>query len=66
MLKTIAVASSYRMTKDQNPSFERRYFISSAEFDVDQLANACRSHCLIENQLHWVLDGVPHAHRIAA
>ncbi|RVU31975.1 ISAs1 family transposase [Rheinheimera riviphila] len=56
MLKTIAVASSYRMTKDQYPSYERRYFISSAELDVDQFANACRSHWLIENQLHWVLD----------
>lgn len=43
MLKTIALASSYRMTKDQDPSYERRYFIKSAELDVDQFANAGRS-----------------------
>jgi predicted transposase YbfD/YdcC len=55
-LKTIAMTSSYRMTKEQAPCFERRYFISSAELDVDQFAHACRSHWLIENQLHWVLD----------
>lgn len=35
---------------------QTRYFISSLESNVEQLANSIRSHWGIENSLHWILD----------
>lgn len=37
---------------------ETRYYVSSLESDAAELARAVRSHWLIENSLHWVLDVV--------
>lgn len=41
---------------DGKTTVETRYFISSLESNVEQLANSIRSHWGIENSLHWVLD----------
>ena len=41
---------------DDKTTVETRYFISSLESNVEQLANSVRSHWAIENSLHWVLD----------
>ncbi len=41
---------------DGKTTVETRYFISSLEDNVEQLANSIRSHWGIENSLHWVLD----------
>lgn len=35
---------------------ETRYYISSLTSDAKQLSQAVRSHWLVENALHWVLD----------
>jgi predicted transposase YbfD/YdcC len=43
-------------TKGKKSALEPRYFISSAELDVDRFAQACPSHWSIENKLYWVLD----------
>lgn len=39
-------------------STERRFFISSLPADAKKIANAVRSHWMIENSLHWTLDVV--------
>jgi len=38
------------------PGTEQRYYIASRDFAPADVAEAVRSHCGIENQLHWVLD----------
>jgi predicted transposase YbfD/YdcC len=35
---------------------ETRYYISSLTSDAARLSQAVRSHWLVENALHWVLD----------
>jgi len=35
---------------------ETRYYISSLTSDAQRLNHAVRSHWLVENSLHWVLD----------
>lgn len=42
-----------------------RYYISSKKLTAEELHNATKSHWLVES-MHWQLDGVPQAHRIAA
>ncbi len=37
-------------------SVERRYYLSSLENSITQLAGAVRNHWRVENSLHWVLD----------
>ena len=37
---------------------EARYCITSAKFDAQATSEAMRDHWAIENQLHWLLDGV--------
>lgn len=39
-------------------STESRFFISSLSADAKRIADAVRSHWLIENSLHWTLDVV--------
>lgn len=36
--------------------YETRYYISSLTSNAKQLSQAVRSHWLVENSLHWVLD----------
>lgn len=55
-LKSIGVALSYRQQKNSKPSLEYRYYISSAALTKARFASAVRSHWLVENSLHWVLD----------
>jgi predicted transposase YbfD/YdcC len=55
-LTTLGVAIGYRYDSQGKESLEYRYYISSAELNKAQFANAVRSHWCIENQLHWVLD----------
>lgn len=55
-LKRIGVALGYRMDKSGKESLEYRYYISSAALNKEQFKQAIRSHWLIENSLHWVLD----------
>jgi len=49
-----AVESERRIGKKTTK--ETRYFISSLQGNVKQLAEAARKHWGIENSLHWVLD----------
>ena len=39
-------------------STERRFFISNLQPNAKQLAQAVRSHWMVENTLHWTLDVV--------
>lgn len=43
-----------------------RFYITSKELTAEQALSATRMHWEVENNLHWMLDGVPQAHRIAA
>ena len=67
-MKTLGIAVSARM---EGNSFNAddisiRYYISSAELTAEKLAKTTREHWFIENKLHWKMDGVPQAHRLAA
>ena len=42
--------------QDHQVSVEHRYYILSFKHDVNRFAQAVRSHCGVENKLHWVLD----------
>ena len=55
-LKTLGVAMGYRLAANGKESLEHRYYISSAELNKEQFADAVRGHWGIENSLHWVLD----------
>jgi len=54
--RAVGMVESIRDTGKGAPSVERRYFITSAAFTVDQFAAAVRDHWQIENGLHWSLD----------
>lgn len=56
-LKTVAMIEE-RREMNNKVSIERRFFISSLTADAKQIADAVRSHWLIENALHWTLDVV--------
>ena len=43
------------ITKNGKTTIQDRYFISSLEVDVKEIARAIRSHWMIENY-HWHLD----------
>ncbi|MDE1481092.1 ISAs1 family transposase [Xenorhabdus bovienii] len=43
------------MDKSGKESLKYHYYISSAALNKEQFKQAVRSHCLIENSLHWVL-----------
>ena len=55
-IRSIAMVESERSVGGQEPSRQRRYYISSLEADAGQLNRAIRGHWSIENALHWVLD----------
>jgi predicted transposase YbfD/YdcC len=52
---TIIRVASRAELKDRG-RFETRYYVSSAAHSAARAAEAGRSHCAIENSLHWVLD----------
>ena len=54
-LKTIAAIKSVVIDGEKTLT-ETRYFISSLKPCAQEIAHAIRSHWLIENSLHWVLD----------
>lgn len=54
-LKSVGIVESQREINGET-STERRYFISSISPDAKVFANAVRSHWLVENSLHWMLD----------
>lgn len=54
-LKTLAMVEAHREIHGEI-AMERRYYISSLELDVKQIARAIRGHWSIENQLHYSLD----------
>ena len=43
--------------KSGKESTEKSYYITSLPCNkAERIAGAIRSHCKVENQLHWVLD----------
>lgn len=54
-LKSIGIVESTVETTNKITR-ERRYFITSIAPDATVFSHAVRSHWLIENRLHWVLD----------
>jgi predicted transposase YbfD/YdcC len=56
-LESLVVVESTRQVIGQEPTRERRYYISSLKNgDAKQMAQAIRGHWGIENGLHYVLD----------
>jgi len=54
-LNAIVMVEAKRTVKDET-TIERRYYLTSREADPEYLNMAIRSHWVIENNLHWVLD----------
>lgn len=57
--KTVGCVLSYRKVNGKADQLESRYYISSRVLSAEELAKSVRAHWAVENQLHWVLDGVP-------
>lgn len=55
-LKSIVMVEAVREISGDQPSCEKRYFISSLSADAAENLRAVRGHWEIENSLHWVLD----------
>ena len=58
-LRSVAMVESERHTTvdgDEKVSVERRYYVSSLAADAARTLSAVRSHWLVENAVHWVLD----------
>lgn len=56
-LSSIIVVESERHARG-TPTLERRYFISSLQAQAGSLLAIIRSHWMIENGVHWILDVV--------
>ena len=56
-LKSVVMIESRRESADRCER-ELRFYISSLPADATRLGDAVRSHCGIENGLHWVMDMV--------
>ncbi len=56
-LRSIVAVESERHAKGA-PTLEWRYFISSLQAEAEHLLEVIRSHWMIENGVHWVLDVV--------
>lgn len=56
-IRTLVEIVSERKVKNKISSGSR-YYVSSLEGDVEEMARTVRSHWAIENNLHWVLDVV--------
>lgn len=54
--RKVGMVESVRDIGKDEPSVERRYFITSAASAVSEFAGAVRDHWQIENRLHWSLD----------
>lgn len=54
-LKTVVVVESH-VSVGKHITTEQRYFISSLSATAKQIAEAIRSHWVVENSLHWILD----------
>ena len=54
-LQSIGRIESVRIVKGKT-SIETRYYISSLPNDAQKLGESVRSHWVIKNSLHWVLD----------
>lgn len=54
-LHSVVMVEALRILDGQH-TVEKRFYISSAAPDSDQLGRAIRSHWEIENRLHWCLD----------
>lgn len=54
-LNTVVMVESTRNLNGKE-SIEKRYYLSSAENNPEQMQQAVRSHWGIENTLHWSLD----------
>ncbi len=52
----IAVEAKREDPISEEIQVERRYYISSRKLKPEEANEAVRSHWLVENQLHWVLD----------
>jgi predicted transposase YbfD/YdcC len=55
-LRSVGVVESVRQVGTEEPTVERRYYLSSLAVDVEQFARAVRGHWGVENSLHWCLD----------
>lgn len=56
-LKSIAMIKSLRINKKTGEqSSDTRYYISSLPAKAENIQRLARSHCSIENSLHWCLD----------
>lgn len=55
-IKSFVKVEHKRTVKGKSPSHESFYYISSHVYHSPMLVKGTRSHWLIENQLHWVLD----------
>lgn len=66
-LKCMGIMVNVRQTSEhaQESEMSVRYYISSKKLTAEELHNATKNHWLVES-MHWQLDGVPQAHRIAA
>ena len=54
-LRTVGLCERERTLKGKTTT-ERVFFISSVKLDAKAFATAVRSHWLVENGLHWILD----------
>jgi len=54
-LTSICMIQAERRLKNKI-EYETRYYLSSLPSDAQKLSQSVRSHWLIENSLHWVLD----------
>jgi predicted transposase YbfD/YdcC len=54
--RSVGVVESVRQVGAEEPTVERRYYLSSLPVDGAQFARAVRGHWSVENALHWCLD----------
>lgn len=54
--KKIGGVVSQRVAGDKIAEFEERSYINSCNHNAEELAKTVRSHWVIENHLHWMLD----------
>jgi predicted transposase YbfD/YdcC len=55
-LKSVTMVVSTREITGEEPTMERRYYLSSLPARAEQIGKAIRDHWGIENSLHWILD----------
>jgi predicted transposase YbfD/YdcC len=55
-LRSVILVEAVREVIGQEPTTERRYFMSSLAANAEQALKAVRGHWAVENELHWCLD----------